>query len=162
MKHGHCQPGICFMISLHTLRRYATWACLFSVFVSASTKAAPLGQKTAENDTAVDSASISIRPAYDVCVSGGGRTTAAVLNCAHEEFIFQDKRLNDAYKLLMSRLDASKKAELRSQERKWLADKKERCKLPEDAGTIDQMVSADCGVRATARRATELEDQLKK
>lgn len=108
------------------------------------------------------SSEISLRPAYDACVSGGGTTTAAVLRCAYDEFTFQDKRLNAAYKMLMSRLEATEKTSLRNEERKWLADKKQRCALHEDSGTTDQVVAADCEVTETARRAAELEIRLKK
>ncbi|WP_426286620.1 hypothetical protein [Luteibacter sp. E-22] len=41
-------------------------------------------------------------------------------------------------------------------------DKERRCALPEDTGTIDQVTSADCVVRETAKRAAELEKRLHK
>jgi uncharacterized protein YecT (DUF1311 family) len=103
---------------------------------------------------------ISIRDAYNDCVGGGGETTAAILTCANNEFTFQDGRLNKAYKSLMSRLGKEERAALRSAERRWLVEKGERCALPAEPGTADQIVAADCEVRETARRATELEERL--
>ncbi|WP_448096306.1 lysozyme inhibitor LprI family protein [Luteibacter yeojuensis] len=105
---------------------------------------------------AVD-ATLGIRRPYTDCISGGGPTTAAMLRCAHDEFIFQDKRLNDIYRTLTARLSVQDKTELRSAERAWLVDKKRRCALPEDPGTTDQVTSADCEVREAAKRAAELE-----
>ncbi|MGF6711391.1 uncharacterized protein YecT (DUF1311 family) [Luteibacter sp. W1I16] len=85
-----------------------------------------------------------------------------MLRCAYDEFTFQNERLNVAYKTLMSRMEGTEKTSLRNEERKWLADKKQRCALHEDSGTTDQIVAADCEVTETARRAAELEMRLKK
>jgi uncharacterized protein YecT (DUF1311 family) len=109
-----------------------------------------------------DSAEIGLRPAYTNCVSGGEMTTSGMLNCAHDEFEFQDRRLNKAYKLVMSKLSASDKITLRNDERAWLDAKKERCAMPMDGGTTDQVTSADCEVAETARRAVYLEKRLHK
>lgn len=104
---------------------------------------------------------IGLREAYVDCLEGGGTTTAAILKCTHEEFVFQDKRLNGVYKRLMAKLDASAKQKLREEERKWIDSKETRCSLNPDAGTADQISVADCVVRDTARRAADLERRAK-
>ncbi|SDG53880.1 Protein of unknown function [Dyella sp. 333MFSha] len=103
-----------------------------------------------------------LRPAYLDCVGGGGTTTAAVLQCAHDEFVFQDKRLNENYRALMSSLPATEKAALRDEERKWLVFKAKRCALPDEAGTADQVASADCEVTETEKQATKLQHRIHK
>ncbi len=136
-------------------------ACQLLMLTSLDALAGPRQESSNDGSVEVDE-NISLRPAYDDCVSGGGPTTAVVLKCAYDEFKFQDRRLNDIYKTLMARLSVDEKAVLRNEERKWLADKKQRCALDEDAGTTDQIAAADCEVRETARRATDLEKRSRK
>jgi uncharacterized protein YecT (DUF1311 family) len=101
-----------------------------------------------------------LRSRYSECISGDAMSTAGALQCAHDEFAFQDARLNAAYRKLMSALSDAEKATLRSQERQWLVSKKKHCALPADAGTTDQVTSADCEVTETAQRANYLENRL--
>ncbi|WP_448098822.1 lysozyme inhibitor LprI family protein [Luteibacter yeojuensis] len=140
--------------------RISSIACVAITIASVSASSAQKLQDGSVGDPRRDSLDISIRSAYNECVGGGGETTAAILTCAHNEFSFQDDRLNKAYKTLMSRLGNDEKARLRSAERKWLAEKRQRCELPSEPGTIDQIIAADCQVRETARRATELEERI--
>jgi uncharacterized protein YecT (DUF1311 family) len=46
-----------------------------------------------------------------------------MLRCAHDEFIFQDERLNDVCRTLMARLGVQDKSALRSAESAWIVDK---------------------------------------
>ncbi|SKB71481.1 lysozyme inhibitor LprI family protein [Luteibacter sp. 22Crub2.1] len=103
-----------------------------------------------------------LRQAYTDCVGGSAPTTAAVLQCAHVEFAYQDKRLNWNYRALMSRLSSDEKDRLRSEEREWIGRKSTKCVLPDNPGTADQIVAADCEVNETEARATELEQRLRK
>jgi uncharacterized protein YecT (DUF1311 family) len=131
------------------------------LIVTPAIAGAPYQDISADDFMAVDAA-LGIRRPYTDCISGGGPTTAAMLRCAHDEFIFQDKRLNDVYRTLMARLGVQDKSALRSAESAWIVDKERRCALLEDPGTTDQVTSADCAVRETAQRATELEKRLHK
>lgn len=131
------------------------------MIVTPAIAGAPYQDISADDFMAVDAA-LGIRRPYTDCISGGGPTTAAMLRCAHDEFIFQEKRLNDIYRTLMARLGIEEKPALRNAERAWIVDKERRCALPEDPGTTDQVTSADCVVRETAQRATELEKRLHK
>jgi uncharacterized protein YecT (DUF1311 family) len=138
----------------------AALVCAFAGWNAAS--ASSLQVAGPDGETNQDESAIHLRQAYADCIGGGAMTTAAVLQCAHDEFEFQDKRLNRAYKALMSSVPADQKIALRNEERQWLASKKIKCALPEDAGTTDQVSSADCEVTETARRATFLEGQIHK
>jgi len=109
-----------------------------------------------------DSSAIGLRNAYTSCVSGGAMTTSGMLACAHDEFSFQDRRLNKAYRNAMAKLSEVDKIALRYDELRWIDEKRSRCALPADAGTTDQVTSADCEVAETARRATFLERRIRK
>ena len=104
---------------------------------------------------------VGLRPRYADCMRNA-MTTAAMLTCSGNEFSFQDKRLNKAYRDLMSQVSEPRKTELRTAERQWLAKKRKQCAPPADGGTADQVSSADCEVEQTARQAANLEKQLKK
>ncbi|QWT22408.1 DUF1311 domain-containing protein [Bacillus sp. NP157] len=129
---------------------------LFSAALSAR------AQDAQSDDIQQSSEAVHLRQSYVDCMGGGGATTAALLKCAHDEFQFQDKRLNRQYKLAMSLMSADRRLALRDDERRWLDSKKKRCALPADGGTADQVASADCEVQETARRATFLEMQGRK
>lgn len=105
---------------------------------------------------------LGLHAAYIDCLEGGGSTTEALLHCTHDEFAFQDRRLNVVYKKLMTGLSSDERDRLRNEERKWVSDKESRCALKADAGTTDQVGASDCFVRETARRAAELEKRLLK
>jgi uncharacterized protein YecT (DUF1311 family) len=102
------------------------------------------------------------RQAYEDCVGGSGATTAAMLQCAHAEFVYQDNRLNRIYKALRSSLPVDGQTSLRDEERQWIAQKSVKCALLDDPGTVDQVAAADCEVTETAVRATKLEQRLGK
>lgn len=127
------------------------------VLVSLSVCASPAQSAPSVTASSDSDEFIGLRETYVDCLEGGGTTTAAILTCAHDEFVFQDKRLNDVYKRLMETLGMSDKQKLREEERKWLAFKESRCSLNNDAGTIDQISASDCAVRETARRAKDLQ-----
>lgn len=83
-----------------------------------------------------------------------------MLDCARDEYAYQDKRLNDIYKRLMSSLSDDRKSALRTEARKWVTHKTSQCKAPLDSGTLSMVTSPDCTVQETARRAAILEKRL--
>ena len=144
--------------SVRGLARTVALVGLVSAFASWNSPcAASLQAVGLDSERDHDKATIHLRQAYSDCIGGGAMSTAAALQCAHDEFEFQDSRLNRAYKALMSSVSAERKIPLRNEERQWLASKKKKCALPDDAGTTAQVSSADCEVTETARRATILE-----
>jgi uncharacterized protein YecT (DUF1311 family) len=101
-----------------------------------------------------------VRPSYDQCLSKAGGVTISVNNCIGEEFDFQDKRLNAAYKALRNSLTDAQRLELRDQERAWIAERDKSCAPPKDGGTADMLVANECQLSRTALRAKELEVRL--
>jgi len=99
------------------------------------------------------------RPSYDACLQQAN-TTADMVGCANDEYAFQDKRLNDVYKTLMSTLPTAEKTTLRAEERQWVGDKTRRCKPPRDGGTLAVVEASGCAVEETAKRAAVLEKRL--
>ncbi|WP_052697690.1 lysozyme inhibitor LprI family protein [Luteibacter yeojuensis] len=94
---------------------------------------------------------IKIRPGYQRCVDASAADAAALRSCASDEFDYQDKRLNTAYKSLMAAAsDESDRASLKAEERTWIRRKESIC-IP---------TAPDCAMTQTAIRATELERRL--
>lgn len=113
-------------------------------------------------DLATQQAAIKLRPSYQKCLDGTGGVTPDMKDCMSAEFGYQDKRLNAAYKRLMSSIAPSEKAALRSDEREWIKYKDTQCASGADAGQAEDLVAYDCSVNETAKRATLLEDRLPK
>jgi uncharacterized protein YecT (DUF1311 family) len=129
--------------------------CLLLMGLSTSACAEDISPDDIE-DIQASSEAIGLRQPYIDCVGGGAMTTAAILQCAHEEFAYQDDRLNRNYKMAMSKLSQDGKTRLRTEERQWLEELRRRCEFPEDGGTAHQTVSADCEVEEAAKRAADL------
>lgn len=103
---------------------------------------------------------IKIRPSYLRCLDASGGVTPSMKSCMSDEFEFQDKRLNSAYKQLMSSIDETHKTSLRAEERQWIRRKESTCRAPAEAGQGDELVAYDCVVVQTATRASDLEGRL--
>lgn len=75
-----------------------------------------------------------ISKAYRQCVDSISNTEA--IECAWTEYNIQDGRLNQAYGMVMARLDANSKSKLRLMQKKWILIRDQRCKTPEPSGTL--------------------------
>lgn len=99
--------------------------------------------------------------AYDDCMGSGeaaNGVTAAMMDCIGAEIDREDARLNQAYKMVMSRLTSPQKTALRSSERTWIKARDARCKAGGDGGgSLDGVLYANCILDATARRVRFLE-----
>jgi len=145
------------MRAMNDTRRMRTLVAVAAVAVlSGTVHAAPSDAPTGAESRALTSAQSGIRPSYDSCLQAAN-TTADMVACSNEEYAYQDKRLNDAYKRLMSALPAAKQASLRAEERKWVTFKTKHCKPPAGSGTLAIVESSQCAVDETAKRARELE-----
>jgi uncharacterized protein YecT (DUF1311 family) len=111
-------------------------------------------------DLAAQQAAIKLRPSYQKCLDDTGGVTPDMKDCMSAEFGFQDKRLNAAYKRLMSSMTPDEKSALRSDERDWIKHKDAQCASGPDAGQAEDLVAYDCVVNETAKRATYLEGRL--
>ncbi|RYF22386.1 MAG: DUF1311 domain-containing protein [Oxalobacteraceae bacterium] len=81
--------------------------------------------------------------------------------CNYAEIQRQDDRLNQAYKMIMLRLNPAKKSVLRESERKWIVSKKEGCRRDRGddvGGTLDEVIISDCVLRQTIERIIYLEN----
>ena len=99
-----------------------------------------------------------IRPYYQICVDKADGVTPSLQECIGAEYEYQDKRLNRAYKALMDGLDSTGRSSLRTEERKWLAQRDRSCRPPTaDDGQAQDLMHRDCLLTKTAKRATALE-----
>ncbi len=86
--------------------------------------------------------------------------TSEQLQCLDMEFSAADKRLNQDYKHLMAKLDATQKSALKRNEIAWIKEKREKCGHAGDqfkGGSMEQVVVRDCEVQMTKKRAEYLE-----
>jgi uncharacterized protein YecT (DUF1311 family) len=103
---------------------------------------------------------LKIQPSYQKCLDAPDSGMPSMIRCNQAEYRFQDKRLNDTYRLLAARLNATERKELQREERAWIAMKEKDCAIPEEAGQGDLLDAVTCSVTYTARRATVLEGRL--
>ncbi len=104
---------------------------------------------------------IHIRPTMMECLNKADANTYLDRQCYQVESIFQNKRINEAYKILLAKLDAEDKLKLRNEERDWIKHRDSECALSEaDAGQSGLLDREECLISETAKRATELESRL--
>lgn len=81
---------------------------------------------------------------------------------AATEFAAADKRLNTNYKAAMERLDAAKKATLRTAQRAWIKERDAKCAPDPDEGigpgSMGELNAKGCATAMTSARAAELRD----
>ena len=80
-------------------------------------------------------------------------------DCIAAEYEYQDGRLNKAYRALMATLGDEEKAGLRGAQRRWLAERDERCAYDPDSGQAGRLEANECSLEMTASRAAELESR---
>jgi uncharacterized protein YecT (DUF1311 family) len=102
--------------------------------------------------------SAAYTPLFDRCMKSGDAAkgvTAGMMDCLGSENTRQDARLNQTYKMVMSRLDASRKATLRGLQRSWLKERENTCHTAmEDlgGGTASAIVYSNCFLDETIKR----------
>ena len=94
------------------------------------------------------------RPSYDACMRGAGGITFSMLNCNGQEQRYQDRRINAAYRALMTTIPAGQRQDLRLKERAWIKDRESKCTQPSDSGTAGDINYSSCFLDETARQAT--------
>lgn len=107
-------------------------------------------------------APVKLSPRFARCVQAAAGATPETADCHSEEWERQDKRLNAAYRQLLSQLPPAKATELRAVQRAWLAYVGPKCAFLFDSDTYsgqqDRLNAQYCEVLERARRAAELED----
>ncbi len=99
-------------------------------------------------------------PAYDACMTHGDAgqgVTVAMRDCNDAELVRQDSALNVAYRQAMARRAPAQQAELRKQERLWIAHRDKICAPEVDGGTAALLNSDGCYLDETIRRTIWLE-----
>lgn len=100
---------------------------------------------------------------YKQCMATGDAAngvTAGIMDCNGSEIDRQDARLNQAYKMVMLRLSAGKKVELRGAERAWIGQRDARCNRAasvEEGGSLAQIIYSQCILDETIKRTMWLE-----
>ncbi|WOK37294.1 lysozyme inhibitor LprI family protein [Sphingomonas sp. C3-2] len=101
--------------------------------------------------------------AYDDCIHHGERTGEMAMPgyvCNEREYAVQDARLNQAYKMVMTRLTEPRKAELRTLQRQWIGQRDMVCARREIAeGDVEGYVGVklECLMNMTIARTIFLE-----
>ena len=100
-----------------------------------------------------------LRESYGSCIKRSGGATPNILDCNEEEYEYQDTRLNHVYRVLLTRLSAQEKEDLRKKERDWIKKRTNFCNLNGElgGGQAEDIEGSSCKLNATARRADELE-----
>ncbi len=102
---------------------------------------------------------VKLSRTYGQCMAGGEAgdgIQSAMQECINTELAVQDGRLNQAYKMKMVALSATKKAILRGMQRQWIADRDRRCAV-EGNGSLDRFIATECTAKETASRTSWLE-----
>jgi len=111
---------------------------------------------TQESSPAVEGTAVETT---GVCKGLDLAVTPDQLDCLGKKFENADKQLNDTYKSLMSRLDASEKVALKKEQIAWIKEKETKCVQAGkdfEGGTMEEVAVADCRVQMTDKRLAEL------
>ena len=112
-----------------------------------------------DTPTAAEKTSMT-RPSYDHCLEQTEGVTPAIQECVDTEYEYQDKRLNDAYKALLTKLPQERHDGLREQQRAWIKKRDADCDTGPEPGQGQTLEANACLVDMTAARAGELEAML--
>ena len=101
-----------------------------------------------------------LRPSYDRCLAKAAAATEATRACVEEELAYQDKRLNKAYRSLMTKLSPPLQAKLTAEEAVWIQYRDNRCASVVDGIDRSELESLGCRVEETGKQASDLEARL--
>lgn len=120
--------------------------------------AAESAQKDSQYDQSSNGDVSMLRSSYGECIKASGGVVPDMQACIEEEFDYQDARLNNAYRRLLETSEGSKKIELESSQKQWLAERDSKCGWDASEEGQGQRIEAnDCFLEMTAKRAGELE-----
>jgi uncharacterized protein YecT (DUF1311 family) len=97
-------------------------------------------------------------PEFEKCETHSG-VTVEIRECTRKELEFQNKRLNQAYSVLMKTADDTVKTKMKAAQREWMKYRDAECELEGvvAGGTLEALVIDSCHLTFTERRASELE-----
>lgn len=101
---------------------------------------------------------VVLRRSYYECAQANNGSTWDMQACIEKEAVYQDGRLNVAYRELRSKMGDGARRRFKAEERQWLSDRDVSCqwnaKLDGQAQRIDANV---CSLKMTAARVSQLE-----
>lgn len=100
-----------------------------------------------------------LRPSYIQCIKATRGIGPESQSCVDAEYTYQDARLNKAYQALMAELSKNEQAELRANQKIWIAFRDSHCTHPQSE-QAQHLTLNDCLVEETAKQAITLEDRL--
>lgn len=162
MKHGGKFPIVLMMVligacSAKTPERISEVAASPSA-VATQQSAAESAPKGSQQDQPSNGDVSMLRNSYGECIKASGGVVPEMQACIEEEFEYQDSRLNDVYRRLLETSEGSKKIELESSQKLWLAERDSKCGWDASEEGQGQRIEAnDCFLEMTAKRAKELE-----
>jgi uncharacterized protein YecT (DUF1311 family) len=143
------------------LRLGVAISALVSTLACDGVSAEEMERIIASDSILAGNAAIKLRPSYQDCLDNSFIDEYPRLQCAYDEYDFQDARLNAVYKRLMESLPPPAKLALRAEERTWIRKRRRRCDFGIDPPPDYVVEAADCEVSEAAKRSTELERRLK-
>jgi uncharacterized protein YecT (DUF1311 family) len=139
-------------------------AFMLALFAKPVSAQAQAGSSSAQADYAsamVEYQRIHIRPTMMKCLDKANANNYLDQQCYQAESIFQNRRINEAYKILLTHMDSKAKLKLRDEEREWIKHRDSECALSDaDTGQSNLLDRDECLISETAKRATELESRL--
>lgn len=92
---------------------------------------------------------------YEACSQ---QSTAEIVECVNASAKTWDRRMNGAYKALMSRSDSAQHDPLKSAQRRWVEYRDANCAFyAAGGGSLSPVATAECLRAMTQQRACELE-----
>ncbi len=80
------------------------------------------------------------------------------LYCLNKLYVVADKDLNDSYKKLVGKLDASMKNSLKISQRKWIESRNNECSWKDERGFY---VNMQCATNKTVERKNFLDERIR-
>jgi uncharacterized protein YecT (DUF1311 family) len=107
----------------------------------------------------------NIDAAYSVCIDKSDGVTANMNDCSGTAIGKMDKRLNQLYKTLLTKLPPAKQAKLKNAQKKWLAWRAAEEDLsytldPNEGGTLQTVSANGFAYEMLKRRVREFEGYL--
>ncbi len=97
---------------------------------------------------------------YEACMDGARGEIPPMFPCSDAEYEVQDAKLNEAYRMVMTRLPQTRRITLRTSQRKWMRTRDTTCQRAwEDAGggQVSELERKSCMLRETIARTMWLE-----
>lgn len=111
-----------------------------------------------ESTDAAAAVNTSLRASFEACSKTSGGVAEVMQACIAEEYEYQDSRLNAAYQQQKKLLPKQQMEQLKIDQRKWIAERDNKCKWDEKTEGQAQRLQANyCAMEETVKRLVVLE-----